>query len=519
MRQKALHLLFLANHILLIIYMSWLAGNSQLEIESITPFLIVSLFLIDITYISSCNIRANKVISLFCGVLILDCWYMLLLLDTRDIANFVFSAISPIMWYVFIQFILMFLFQGSEYRFRKAVHIVLSAACVCTLISLPISERAFACMYAVQYLSNILCFLFVVVCHRKRVVFVLKSEWKYLAVSASIVTVTFFAYYFATLGIRYHISNFGIYLPVLLFFLSIHSIIWREHNHIPLSTVFGKSQLIIITCSSLSVIGLVILFLGAGYEELLISANILFAIFYLCNILWEQNLKRGESSIARESKYHAALQQLQHEEMLKSEFANYLHDDILQNLLSIKNLMGKVDRPEIQKLVVETLDSLNADIREQMQDYHPVILKNLTSKENLQNHIEAVSQSFHQRRITCSFDCPDSLFLVEPYDILICRIMKELLTNIFKHSAGNRAWVTLSQKKDIICLTVSDNGVADASALTNIDDTKHKGIVSIREQVGSMEGTLIISNNLPHGICIKIEIPMKGDVSYQHFIS
>ena len=519
MGQKALHLLFLANHILLIIYMSWLAGNGQLGIESIVPLLIASLFLIDITYISSCNVRANKVISLFCGVLALDCWYMLLLLDTREIAGFAFTAISPVIWYVFTRFILMFLFQGSEYRFRKAVHIILSAACVSTLISLLISDRAFACMYAVQYLTNIICFLFVVAYHRKRAIFVLKSEWKYFAASAVIVIAFFLAYYFATMSIRYHISNFGIYIPVFLFFLSIHGIIWREHNHIPLSTVFGRSQLALIACLSLSVTGLAIRFLGSGYVELLISVNILFAIFYFCNILLEQNLKRGESKISGESNYNTALLQLQHEEMLKSEFANYLHDDILQNLLSIKNLMGKADRPEIRKLVVETLDGLNADIRGQMQDYHPVMLRNLTSKENLQNHIEAVSQSFPERKIKCYFACPDSLFLVEPYDILICRMMKELLTNIFKHSVGSRAWITLTQEKDIIRLTVSDNGTADALTLTNVDNAKHKGIASIKEQVGIMGGTLTISDNLPHGICIRIEIPMKGDVSYQHFIS
>lgn len=77
MKYTAINLLFLVNHILLIIYMSWQASNSaQLGIESVTPLLIVSLLLIDITYISSCNIRGNKVISLFCGVLALDCWYI-----------------------------------------------------------------------------------------------------------------------------------------------------------------------------------------------------------------------------------------------------------------------------------------------------------------------------------------------------------------------------------------------------------------------------------------------------------
>lgn len=520
MKHKALNLLFLANYILLIVYMSWQAHNSaQLKIESVTPLLIVSLLLIDITYISSCNIGANKIISLFCGVLALDCWYMLLLLDTRDIAYFAFTVISPIMWYVFIRFILLFIFQDDGYKYRKAVNIILFVACIGALIGSCISSKVFAVTFGIQWLVNVCCLLFVVIYHRKRAAFVLKSEWKYIVISALIVTVSFLAYYFATAGIANHISNFGIYLSVLLFFISVHGIVQKEHNSFPLSTIFSLKQILLIICSISAVIGAVILFLGGGYEELLISENILFAAIYICNIVLAQNLKNGTSNIAKESGYNAALQQLQKEEILKSDFANFLHDDILQDLLAIKNMMNKANRPDIQDIIIETLDELNTHIRREMQDYHPVILKNLTAKENYQNLIEAISVAFPHRNLTVSFDCSDSLFLVEPYNVLIYRLLKELLTNVYKHSTGNRAWVTLSQERGIINLSVSDNGTANLKSLSFSDERTHKGIASIKEQISHMGGTIAFSNNTPNGICVQIIIPMKGDVSYQYFIN
>lgn len=520
MKHKVLNLLFLANHILLIAYMCWQAKNSaQLKIESVTPLLIVSLFLIDITYISSCNVRANKIISLFCGVLALDCWYMLLLLDTRYIACFVFTAISPVMWYVFIKFILLFLFQGSGYRFRKTVNIILLITCIGALTGLCISDRAFAGMYGIQLFVSMSCLLFIVIWHRMRVAFVLKSEWKYIVISAAAVTISFLAYYLATAGIAYHISNFGIYLPVLLFFISVHGIVLKEHNGFPLSTIFSRKQLIFIICSTLAVAGIAVFFLGGGYEEMLISINIVFAAIYICNIVLAGNLKNGTGSITKESGYLAALQQLQREEYLKSGFADFLHDDILQDLLAIKNMMNKAHRPDIQDIIIETLDGLNTHIRRQMQDYHPVILKNLTEKENYQNLIEEVTLSFPHRNITVSFDCPDSLFLVEPYNVLIYRLLKELLTNVYKHSNGNRAWVTLSQEKGIIALSVSDNGTAVLESIISSDERTHKGIASIKEQLNHIGGTISFSDNMPDGICVRIIIPMKGDVSYQYFIS
>lgn len=73
----------------------------------------------------------------------------------------------------------------------------------------------------------------------------------------------------------------------------------------------------------------------------MIAVNVLFVILYMCNIILGRNLKQGESKMAKESKYNAALRQLRQEELLKTEFANFLHNDVLQDLLSIKNMTTK----------------------------------------------------------------------------------------------------------------------------------------------------------------------------------
>ena len=60
-------LLFWLNYILVILYMAHQVSRGQTIIESSVAILISSLMLIDSTYISACNIRDNKVITLFCG--------------------------------------------------------------------------------------------------------------------------------------------------------------------------------------------------------------------------------------------------------------------------------------------------------------------------------------------------------------------------------------------------------------------------------------------------------------------
>ena len=162
---------------------------------------------------------------------------------------------------------------------------------------------------------------------------------------------------------------------------------------------------------------------------------------------------------------------------------------------------------------------MNTYIRERMQDYHPAMLPKLTMKNNYQSLLEYISQSFPHRNIRITFDCPDSLFLAAPYDIFIYRLLKEFVTNIYKHSEGEKAWITLTQDDGIIALCIRDNGTADAGVLLSADPSKHRGLALITERVNNMDGSVKITNNFPHGVCIQITLPMKGDVSYQYFIS
>ena len=170
--------LFLTNYLLLIFYMSWNINEKQTVIGSGVPLLISSLMLIDVTYISSCNIRESKVMNLFCGLLALDSWYLLLSFEEGQATQVILTALHPVICYLSIKFILMFLFQGSGYKFRKVTNLLLFITCVGSLVGIAISDRAFACLFGIQFLAGWLSFFLVLTCHRKRVAFVLKSEWK-----------------------------------------------------------------------------------------------------------------------------------------------------------------------------------------------------------------------------------------------------------------------------------------------------------------------------------------------------
>lgn len=179
------------NYLLLIFYMSWNINEKQTALNCSVPLFVSSLMLIDITYISSCNIIESKVLNLFCGLLALDSWYMILSFDHELSKQTILTMLHPVIYYLSIRFVLMFLFQGSGYRFKRITDIFFLITCIGSLTGILISQRAFACLYGIQFLCGCLCVLFVVLCHHKRVVFVLKSEWTYILFSA-VLTITFF---------------------------------------------------------------------------------------------------------------------------------------------------------------------------------------------------------------------------------------------------------------------------------------------------------------------------------------
>lgn len=378
MKQTILKLLLFINSILLIAYMGLTAhADFHLNTRGVIPLFLSSLLLIDVTYVSSCNIRENKTISLFCGLLALESWYILLAASGNSITNTIFFALSPVIWCVSIKFILMFLFQNSGYKYQKLINLCLTGTCIFALIGVLVSSKIFFLLYFIQFMASWLCFIFTVIYHRKRVAFVFKSEWRHIIFSLIAVIVLFLTYYFSTMRVPEHLSNFGVYIPILLFLVSIHGIILKEQNSLPLSAVFSNRQLTLLIFSGVIIFSLIAIILNGGYSLLFIMLDALFAFLYVCNIALDFNFKKGHNKIIKESKYHVALQQLQREEQLNLEFANFLHDDILQDLLSVKNMMKKADRPEVQKIITETLDNMNTYIREQMQDYHPTLLPKL----------------------------------------------------------------------------------------------------------------------------------------------
>lgn len=207
----------------------------------------------------------------------------------------------------------------------------------------------------------------------------------------------------------------------------------------------------------------------------------------------------------RQNFYAYALAQIRREEALRKEISNYLHDDVLQDLLSIKNLVRKADQPDVQQMLYDTLNELNTSIRTQMQTYHPTMLKTMTLKENIQTLLDSLAE---KTDASILLDCNDTFFLVGQYNYIFYRMIQELVTNALKHSEASRIRVLLMQEHEIITLKVSDNGIGLQPDFCPCPG--HRGLFSIQEQVSLLDGKIEIHSAPQSGTQISVTMPMRG---------
>ena len=134
--------------------------------------------------------------------------------------------------------------------------------------------------------------------------------------------------------------------------------------------------------------------------------------------------------------------------------------------------------------------------------------------------MEILEQKYGNGEIKILFNCKKDLFLVDPYQLVVYRMLKELVTNAIKHSKCSQITVALKQESENIELKVSDNGIGlEENEYRKYGSNQHKGLNSIYEQLFLLNGKMTISNNDPTGLCVRVQIPMKGDDSYQYFIN
>jgi signal transduction histidine kinase len=245
-------------------------------------------------------------------------------------------------------------------------------------------------------------------------------------------------------------------------------------------------------------------------------AGLSFLLFLIVLFLWifnknqkklsiqkEINLKQELSSFEDRHKLSVSKALIQGEEMERKRIARDLHDGLGSMLSGVKihlNL-AKKDNGETVNNVDTLLDNSIKELRNISQNLMPESLLELSLEHALRDLCAANSNAV--TKIEFQYLIKKSK-LPKNYEIMIYRIIQELLNNALKYAKASQVLVSCSQNKDVFFITVEDDGVG-----FNLSEAKSKngmGLKNIHNRVEFLSGKLEIDSKINQGTSVYIEL-------------
>lgn len=290
--------------------------------------------------------------------------------------------------------------------------------------------------------------------------------------------------------------------------------IFRKKVH-ELKLSYLKSFLRIFTL----VTGLLLCFFVVFRIDLNTSFLIVNLLLLICGICIEELIRLFHSSDMLSARNYLEVLFLKRNKMVKNllanedteqQFSEFLHNEILQNIIAIKNFNSYSDNKVFGEQIMIVADDLVQRIRERMDYYQPMNDSHESLEKKYCSLIERIVKRYRvERSIAVNF--PENLSLMSPYDKIVYRFIEELMTNAVKYSNGEEILLELRLEKDCIFLA-SENK-------TNFKEVSSGyGLKNMSNRLGVLGGTIDISEE-DSMFRVSIVLPIDKELCYENFVN
>jgi PAS domain S-box-containing protein len=197
----------------------------------------------------------------------------------------------------------------------------------------------------------------------------------------------------------------------------------------------------------------------------------------------------------------------------RRRIARELHDGLGQELAAAKMMMdGIVEKNSAQSNrraateASETIDRAIKQVRSLSHLLHPPLLDEVGLLSALQWYLDGLTK---RSGIETSLDVqpPEFPRLTVELETAIFRIIQEALTNVYRHSGAQKAWVTLMQHEKCVVVKIQDDGKGIEHPIAEL----HPGSIGIgiggmNQRAKEFGGKLRLLNADP-GTVVQVEIP------------
>lgn len=267
--------------------------------------------------------------------------------------------------------------------------------------------------------------------------------------------------------------------------------------------VFKRNRLLLgggLTAFSLLII-LVLLFRNIQQKQLLVRKE---------NILHQEQiefLKKQQQVLSLQSMVNG-------QEAERSRIAKDLHDG-LGGLFSTIKMYSSTLQHELPSLKsnelftksYELIDTASEEVRRIAHNMMPEGLMKLGLMHALEDMCSNISAAKQLQVKLQSYGMEKRMN--PSTEIMLYRIVQELLTNIIKHAQATRVIVQFNREEDRLTVTVEDNG--RGFNLQESDGKKHSGLETIKSRVNYLNGQISIDSENEVGTTVLMEFLIKED--------
>lgn len=221
----------------------------------------------------------------------------------------------------------------------------------------------------------------------------------------------------------------------------------------------------------------------------------------------EEKLKRLNKQLSK------ATMHLKHvKEYERKEISREIHDELSQILSCVKidiGLLGeKLKEPDLKSEAKAVYNKIDNAI-EAVQNIIANLKPDPSSSDDIVKAMELyIGEMMQKSRIEIKTRIEKKIILTPGVSIHVYKILKESLTNIFRHAEATKVIIKLKMVKGSLVFSIADNGCGITAK--QIRSPKSHGIESMRERTELMGGSFSIKKAKKGGTQIIINIPLQN---------
>jgi signal transduction histidine kinase len=236
--------------------------------------------------------------------------------------------------------------------------------------------------------------------------------------------------------------------------------------------------------------------------------------------LWVNNLNKKRQlqqkqieQLEQEKQLLSTKALLRGQEEERSRMAKDLHDGLGGMLSGIKLTLGAMkgnmvltaENARLFSGALQKLDQTISEMRRVAHSMMPEALLRLGLGQALSDYCDGLSENSAGLTINYQqFGMEERLS--NDTEIVVYRIVQELLTNVLKHSEASEVLVQLMQQEKLLTLTLEDNGIG--FDVVKALDKQGSGLHNIHSRVRYLHGTIDVKSEPGKGSSFHIEIPL-----------